>query len=279
MSRLRDCFCGVEKNHRRGLIPYIAAGDPHPQETVALMHTLVRAGADIIELGVPFSDPIADGPVIQKAYERALAHHVSLNDVFEMVHAFRQHDAHTPIVLMGYQNPVEAMGLEEFARCAAQAGVDGVLTVDLPLEESAENQHALLAQEIAPIFLLSPTTSVQRMAAICRASRAFVYYVSLKGVTGAGHIDLRDVAEHVQTIRAHTRLPISVGFGIKNAAEAAQVATFANAVVIGSALVKIIGDTRTATIARHTEVARKLSGIRRAIDTATLPNTFEYGLV
>lgn len=279
MNRIGRCFSIARKNKRRALIPYIAAGDPHPRETVDLMHTLVHAGADMIELGVPFSDPVADGAAIQQAYERALSHQVSLVDVLNMVHEFRRQDVRTPIILMGYQNPVEAMGQEKFARYAAQSGVDGVLTVDLPVEESADSQRALSAQEITSVLLLSPTTSPERLAIICSASRVFIYYVSLKGVTGASHIDTHGVAAHLQKIRRHTSLPIGVGFGIKNAVEAAQVAAFADGIVIGSALVEIIGDVATAAVARHDKVARKLSAIRCAIDAVTVTSESEYGLV
>ena len=279
MSRIRQCFATAAQHNKRVLIPYIAAGDPHPRETVGLMHTLVQSGADMIELGVPFSDPIADGRVIQHAYERALLHQVSLANILEMVAVFRQQDLCTPIILMGYQNPIEVMGLHQFAKRAAEVGVDGILTVDLPLEESSESRAALVAKGIDPIFLLSPTTSEQRLPRICEVGQGFLYYVSLKGVTGSGDLDIQDVAQHVEMIRSHTALPISVGFGIKNAQDAAQISTFADGIVIGSALVQIIGDPALEAAERKAKVSETLSAIRQAIDIVTLESEFEHGLV
>ncbi len=242
MSRLAGCFGRLRNSGRTALVPYITAADPRPEDTVALMHTLVGAGADVVELGVPFSDPMADGPVIQAACERALAHGVTLRGVLDMVAEFRRRDAATPVVLMGYSNPIEAMGPQAFVEHAARAGVDGVITVDLPPEEAqAEGMlDALDRAGVDPVFLLAPTTSEERIRRICAVARGFMYYVSLKGVTGAGHLDSGDVAEHLAIIRRHTSLPVGVGFGIKDADSAAAVAAVADAVVVGSALVDVI---------------------------------------
>lgn len=249
MNRLAERFRQVRAAKRAALVPYITAADPRPQDTVALMHVLVEAGADVIELGVPFSDPMADGPVIQAACERALKHGVGLAGVLDMVVEFRRSDAGTPVVLMGYANPIEAMTPSRFAERAAEAGVDGVIVVDLPPEEArAEGMlDALENAGVDPVFLLAPTTSEERMQRICAAARGFVYYVSLKGVTGAGYFDAAEVATRLASVRRHTSLPIAVGFGIKDAASAAAVAEVADAVVVGSALVDVIarhGDDR-----------------------------------
>lgn len=244
MSRLADCFRRLTAAGRTALVPYITAADPRPGDTVELMLALVEAGADVIELGVPFSDPMADGPVIQAAYERALTYGVTLDDVLGMVTGFRRHDAVTPVVLMGYSNPIEAMGTSEFVERAARAGVDGVITVDLPPEE-ARADGTLAAFERAgldPVFLIAPTTSEERIQHICSAARGFLYYVSLKGVTGAGHLDGAAVAERLSLIRRYTSLPLAVGFGIKDETSAVEIASVADAVVIGSALVDVIAD-------------------------------------
>lgn len=237
MSRIDARFEKLRSEGRKALIPFITAGDPNPDITVPTMHSLVAAGADIIELGVPFSDPMADGPVIQKASERALVHHVSLHRVLEMVRMFRQTDPETPVVLMGYLNPIEVIGYEAFAEEAAAAGVDGVLTVDLPPEEAGGYLQALEGLELAPIFLMAPTTAAARMDNICAAARGFVYYVAVKGVTGAGNLDVGAVAEKLGEIRKHTDLPVGVGFGIKDGPSAARVGEIADAVIVGSALV------------------------------------------
>lgn len=238
MSRIAKKFTSLRAAGRKALIPYVTAGDPNLAVTVPLMHDMVKAGADIIELGVPFSDPMADGPVIQKASERALQHHTNLHDVFGMVKAFREDDNETPVVLMGYLNPIEVMGYADFARQAGAAGVDGVLTVDLPPEEAGELVAEFAKHTIDPIFLIAPTTTDARMQTICNASGGFVYYVSLKGVTGATTLDTTAVAEKVSQIRSHTDMPVGVGFGIKDAATAAAIAEVADAVVVGSALVR-----------------------------------------
>ncbi len=242
MNRLARCFAQLQGDGRTALVPYIAAADPGLEDTVELMHILVENGADILELGVPFSDPMADGPVIQAAFERALSHGVTLKDVLGMVEEFRRRDTETPVVLMGYLNPLELFGVREFAIHAAGVGVDGMIVVDLPPEEArlmgvGENFDRA---GIAPVFLLSPTTLEQRIQRICADARGFVYYVSLKGVTGAGYFNDTDAATQVRLIRHHTELPIAVGFGIKDAVAATAVAGFADAVVVGSALVDVI---------------------------------------
>ncbi|GAB4301310.1 MAG: tryptophan synthase subunit alpha [Thiohalomonadaceae bacterium] len=266
MSRLQQTFAGLKASGRKALIPFITAGDPQPGITVPLMHTLVAAGADVIELGVPFSDPMADGPVIQRASERALAHHVSLRNVLEMVRTFRRQDADTPVVLMGYLNPVEAMGYAAFAAAAAQVGVDGLLTVDLPPEEAGELLAALQSHAIDPIFLLSPTTADSRIATICRSASGFVYYVSVKGVTGAAHLDIDGVRAQVERIRAHTDLPVGVGFGIKDADSARAVAQVADAVIVGSALVRRIEELRDDPDTLLAQTAGLIGELRRALD-------------
>jgi len=238
MSRIAACFAGLQG--KKALIPFITAGDPHPARTVELMHGLVEGGADIIELGVPFSDPMADGPVIQRASERALVHKVGLRDVLAMVAAFRQSNATTPVVLMGYLNPVFVMGYTEFAEQASKAGVDGVLTVDCPPEEAADLSAALTAAGLDPVFLIAPTTPEARVREIARHARGYVYYVSLKGVTGAGNLDIDDVARKIAALRAHIQVPIGVGFGIRDAETAKAISVAADAVVVGSRLVQEI---------------------------------------
>jgi len=240
VNRIDARFAELKAAGRTALIPYVTAGDPTPALTVPIMRRLVAAGADIVELGVPFSDPMADGPVIQRASERALAQGVGLNDVLAMVAAFREVDTVTPVVLMGYANPIEAMGAATFADRAHIAGVDGVLVVDYPPEEAAEFAALLGARALAPIFLLSPTTPEERVATVAALARGYVYYVSLKGVTGAGHLDTAAVAEAVPRIKAHVKVPVGVGFGIRDAETARAVADVSDAVVIGSRLVQIL---------------------------------------
>ena len=240
MSRIARRFQELRNQGRTALIPYITAGDPRPEVTVPLMHALVAAGADVLELGVPFSDPMADGPTIQAACERALAHHVSLHNVLDMVHEFRQQDDDTPVVLMGYLNPVEVMGYGKFAAAAQDAGVDGVLTVDLPPEEGHDLVSALKERQLDPIFLAAPTSSDQRIQQMSASGGGFLYYVSFKGVTGANRLDVQAVKDKLVQIRANTGLPVGVGFGIRDAATAAQIAEFSDAVVVGSALVSRI---------------------------------------
>lgn len=240
MSRLDATFARRRAEGRAALVPFVTAGDPSPDLTVAVVRALVAAGADAVELGVPFSDPMADGPVVQRASERALARKVGLGDVLAMVREIRRADASTPIVLMGYANPIEAMGAERFAERAREAGVDGVLVVDYPPEEAQEFAALLGAHALAPIFLVSPTTPEARIETIARLARGFVYYVSLKGVTGAGHLDTAEVARKLAQIRRHVKLPVGVGFGIRDAASACAIAEHADAVVIGSRIIQEI---------------------------------------
>jgi len=266
MSRIADCFSKLADRQRTALIPYITAGDPQPGVTVPLMHALVQAGADLIEVGVPFSDPMADGPVIQAACERALLHHTSLHDVLDMVRKFRADDTETPVILMGYLNPVEVWGYEDFARAAAAAGIDGVLTVDMPPEEAGGLTAAFRAHGIDAIFLLSPTSSDKRMEIISKSASGFIYYVSFKGVTGANRLDVKAVADKLVEVRKHTDLPVGVGFGIRDSESAANVAHLADAVVVGSVLVsKIAGLTGTPD-AIPGALADTLSEMRCAMD-------------
>ncbi|MCK5717911.1 MAG: tryptophan synthase subunit alpha [Thiomargarita sp.] len=240
MNRLNKCFNLLRTQKRAALIPFITAGDPNPELTVPLMHKLVEAGADIIELGVPFSDPMADGPVIQRASERALAAGTSLHQVLKLVKNFRVDNQITPIVLMGYLNPIEIMGYEAFSQNAQNAEVDGVLTVDLPIEEGTALNTLLRSHEIAPIFLLAPTTTAERIQRIAAQADGYLYYVSLKGVTGSADLDVNSVAEKVAEIRQYSNLPIAVGFGIKDAETAGKIAKVSDAVIVGSALVTLV---------------------------------------
>jgi len=266
MSRIATKFESLRTQGRKALIPYVTAGDPKPGITVSLMHAMVEAGADIIELGVPFSDPMADGPVIQRASERALVHHTSLQDVLEMVREFRSDNQDTPVVLMGYLNPIEVMGYETFAAAAAEAGVDAALTVDIPPEEADELLPALEKHGLNAIFLIAPTTVGSRIETICKVASGFVYYVSLKGVTGASHLNLDAVKQKLDEIRSSTDLPIGVGFGIKDAATAAAVAKVADAVVVGSALVSQVEALADAPNAIAPALAELLAEMRQAMD-------------
>lgn len=265
MSRIQPTFTSLAQQNKKALIPYITAGDPHPSHTVKLMHTLVSSGADMIELGIPFSDPMADGPVIQRASERALVHHVGLGDVLEMVKEFRQQDAKTPIILMGYANPIEAMGIVNFVDRAKAAGVDGVLTVDYPPEECVEFVALLKSREIDPIFLLSPTTDSSRVSAIVNQASGFVYYVSLKGVTGSQNLDIVQVTDRLKDIRTKTSLPIGVGFGVRDAQTARQVAAIADAIVVGSRMVQEIENSSEQDL--FANLAALTSELRNAIDS------------
>ena len=249
---------------RTVLIPYVTAGDPSLATTAAILDTLAEAGADIIELGVPFSDPMADGPVIQRASERALAQGVSLRHVLDLVAQFRKRNAHTPIVLMGYANPIEAMGEGEFVERATAAGVDGVIVVDYPPEEARDFAALAAARGLAPIFLLSPTTPIARMSLVADMARGYVYYVSLKGVTGAGHLDTGEVAARLAEIRRHVSLPVGVGFGIRDAASARAIAAHADAVVIGSRIIEEI--ERGPADEAPARVGAWLATIRAAVD-------------
>ncbi|MDO9371634.1 MAG: tryptophan synthase subunit alpha [Gammaproteobacteria bacterium] len=266
MNRITQCFAALRTQKRKALIPFITAGDPNPDLTVPLMHAMVSAGANIIELGVPFSDPMADGPVIQRASERALKHHMSLRHVLDTVREFRTRDNATPVVLMGYLNPVEMMGYEAFARAAAASGVDGVLTVDMPPEEAADLVAALQAHAIAPIFLLAPTSTPKRISMVNALAQGYLYYVSIKGVTGAATLDVEAVGRKLDEIRALTKLPLGVGFGIKDAATAARVAQLADAVIVGSALVQKIEQLEHEPDKIMPEIAALLAGMRRAMD-------------
>ncbi len=266
MSRIAQRFAELKSQKRKALIPFVTAGDPNPTVTVPLLHAMVEAGADLLELGVPFSDPMAEGPVIQKACERALAHHVSLHDVLDMVKEFRQRDTATPIVLMGYMNPVEIMGYQAFAQAAAEAGVDGLLTVDMPPEEAGDLVAVLAEADIDPIFLLAPTSIDERIAKICAAASGFVYYVSLKGVTGAANLDVAAVEHKVEQIRKHTDLPIGVGFGIRDAETARRVAAVADAVVVGSAVVNRVAENAEQPEKINEAVTSLLREMRNAMD-------------
>ncbi|MEY3219110.1 MAG: hypothetical protein RIT27_467 [Pseudomonadota bacterium] len=264
MNRLQTCFADCRAKQRKALIPFITAGDPNPTLTVSFLHALVAAGADILELGVPFSDPMADGPVIQRASERALKYQVSLRQVFEMVKEFRTQNTQTPIVLMGYLNPLEAYTYQAVAKDAANAGVDGFLIVDLPPEEADAFVKALQPYEINTIFLISPTTDVDRIKLIANQASGFIYYVSVKGVTGSADLDIQAVSDKLATVRAHTTLPIGVGFGIKNAETAANVAKIADAIIVGSALVQLIETTEESQLI--SALSHTLADIRRGID-------------
>ena len=264
MSRIAARFEDLARGRRKALIPYITAGDPSPALTLPLLHALVEAGADIIELGVPFSDPMADGPVIQRSGERALKHGVGLGDVLGMVREFRSRDARTPLVLMGYANPIEAMGTREFLAGARTAGVDGVIVVDYPPEECAEFAAAAQAHDIDPIFLLAPTSTDKRIHDVARCGSGYIYYVSLRGVTGASHLDLSEVSKRIPQIRAATKLPIGVGFGIRDAESARRVAQSADAVVIGSRIIQEI--EAGAPAEAPARVKRFLAPIRQALD-------------
>jgi tryptophan synthase alpha chain len=264
MSRIAAKFEALRRAGRKALIPYIMAGDPELASTVPLLRALVEAGSDVIELGVPFSDPMADGPVIQRAGERALKNRVGLADVLKAVAEFRKADATTPIVLMGYANPIESMGVERFVQEAKLAGVDGTIVVDYPPEECAEFAKLAKANGIDPVFLLAPTSTERRIREVAKIASGYIYYVSLKGITGAGHLDISDVVRHLPAIRAATSVPVGVGFGIRDAASARQIAEVADGVVIGSRIIQEIeaGDAAGAPA----RVKAFLAPIRKAID-------------
>jgi len=259
MSRLHKRLEACRQARRKALIPFVTAGFPKPEWTVEAMHQLVTSGADVIELGIPFSDPMADGPVIQQSSEQAIAQGVCLGNVLDMVNEFRQQDKETPVVLMGYLNPLERYGHDAFVKDAAAAGVDGVLLVDSPVEESAGLLDLLRKHRLDQIFLVAPTTDAERLPRILQAASGFVYCVSLKGVTGSARLDTSELAEKIATIRALSDLPVAVGFGVSDADSAQAVARHADAVVIGSALVRVMG-----------ECADKDS-LLRAIDTFLAP--------
>ena len=264
MSRIAPTFAALRARGRKALIPYIAAGHPFAETGVDIMLAMAGAGADVIELGVPFSDPMDDGPVIQKASERALANGIGTRQVLDMVRRFRSSDDATPVVLMGYANPVERYGIARFIADASAAGVDGVLVVDYPPEESEAFSAALKENGIDPIFLLAPTSTEERMRQVGRVASGYVYYVALKGVTGAGHLDTEAVARMIPRIRAHVHIPVGVGFGIRDGATARAVADAADAVVIGSALVQLLDGCTRENVAAA--AAGFVADIRSALD-------------
>lgn len=266
MSRIEATFAALREDRRCALVPFVTAGDPQPSVTVPVMHALVAAGANILELGVPFSDPMADGPVIQRASERALAQGMTLSRVLAMVAEFRRDDAITPVVLMGYLNPFEVAGYEDFAEAAADAGVDGILTVDLPPEEADGFRTALRSRGIDLIFLLAPNSDEERIVRVCAQASGFVYYVSLKGVTGAAHLDVADVETRVQRIKSLTDLPVGVGFGIRDGDTAARIASISDAVVVGSALINRMEASMDTPSRIPQEVAALVASMRTAMD-------------
>lgn len=273
MSRLSGVFSDLQAKNRKGLIPYVVAGDPSPEGTVSLLHSLVEAGADVLEVGVPFSDPMSEGPVIQQGHERALANGMSLQRVLEMVAAFRRDNEATPIVMMGYANPIERFGYDAFATACADAGVDGLITVDLPPEEVDAIDGALASVGLDNIFLISPTTPEARMQTIVERARGFIYYVAVKGVTGSGQLDADEVARSISVIRQKTTLPVAVGFGIKDATSASAVAASADAVIVGSALIaemqqKAQSGADLEEIQIHGAAVKLLQSIRAGVDSS-----------
>ena len=266
MSRIAATFAALREDGRCALVPFVTAGDPQPSVTVPVMHALVAAGANVLELGVPFSDPMADGPVIQRASERALAQGMTLSRVLAMVAEFRRDDATTPVVLMGYLNPFEVAGYEDFAEAAADAGVDGILTVDLPPEEADGFRDALRSRDIDLIFLLAPNSDEERIVRVCAQASGFVYYVSLKGVTGAAHLDVADVEARVQRIKSLTDLPVAVGFGIRDGDTAARIASVSDAVVVGSALINRMEASMDTPSRIPQEVGALVASMRTAMD-------------
>ena len=275
MSRLTELFSRLKRQQKRALIPYVVAGDPSPSGTVQLLHRLVAAGADVLEVGVPFSDPMSEGLVIQLGHERALANGITLRAVLDLVQEFRLDNTETPVVLMGYANPIERFGYDAFAEASANAGVDGLITVDLPPEEVERLDSALMRVGIDNILLISPTTANERIKTIVGRARGFIYYVAVKGVTGSGQLDVDEVAERVAVIRGLTDLPIAVGFGIKDAESAQRVAGVADAVVVGSALInemvrKSQTDVHAEEIQIHEAAVKLLERIRVGVDSSHL---------
>ncbi|MGF6753161.1 tryptophan synthase subunit alpha [Paraburkholderia sp. GAS42] len=265
MSRIKNTFSALAEQGKKGLIPFMTAGDPDPARTVEFMHALAAGGADVIELGVPFSDPMADGPVIQASSERALAKGVSLRTVLADVKRFREKDDKTPVVLMGYANPIERMGADAFATAAKDAGVDGVLVVDYPPEESATFAEKMRAAGIDPIFLLAPTSTDDRIAEVGKIASGYVYYVSLKGVTGAANLDVSSIAGKIPAIKSRVPLPVGVGFGIRDAETARSVAEVSDAVVIGSRIVQLLQQASPETAADT--LKRFIAEVRQAVDS------------
>lgn len=262
MSRIQDTFASLKSAQKKALVPFITAGDPNPEATVMILHAMVAAGADMIELGMPFSDPMADGPVIQAADERALAGHTNVQTALDIVQAFRKNDAKTPIILMGYLNPIIAFGYHDFAQTAKNVGVDGVLLVDLPVDAEDELHQALVDNELDCIYLLSPTTTQTRTQQIITSARGYLYYISLKGVTGSGNLDIADVEKHVASIKSQTDLPVLVGFGIKDASTAKALGNIADGVIVGSALVQHIADHQTTPQLAADKISALLTAIR-----------------
>lgn len=264
-DRITATFKHLAEQGRTALIPYVTAGFPTVETTVALMHAMADAGADVIELGVPFSDPMADGPVIQKANDKALANGMTALSLLDMVREFRQEDGRTPVVLMGYANPIEAMGTEVFVEAARSAGVDGLLVVDRPPEESGEFARIVRDAGMSPIFLVAPTSTDERINAVAEIGAGYVYYVSLKGVTGAGHLDVDDVAHHLQRIRRYVELPVGVGFGIRDAQTAAQIADHSDAVVIGTRIIQLLEEGAAEEAVQR--VRSFIGDVREALDS------------
>ncbi|TWI62221.1 tryptophan synthase alpha chain [Pseudoduganella lurida] len=264
MSRIAQTFTALKAQQKTGLVTFITAGDPSPALTVPLLHALVAGGADVLELGVPFSDPMAEGPVIQRACERALVHGIGIRHVFEYVREFRKTNQHTPVVLMGYANPIERIGIEAFIAQSREVGADGAIVVDYPPEECEEFAAQMREAGLDLIFLLAPTSTEERIAQVAKVGSGFSYYVSLKGVTGAGNIDTAQVAERIAAIRQHVSLPIGVGFGIRDAATAKALAGVADAVVIGSRIIQEIEASEPD--AAPAAVQAFVSGIRAALD-------------
>ena len=273
MSRLEGVFSQLKASQRKALVSYVVAGDPSPEGTAELLHQLVAAGADVLEVGVPFSDPMSEGVVIQQGHERALANGMTLRGVLQIVAEFREQDQSTPIVMMGYANPIERFGYERFAAAGAEAGVDGLITVDLPPEEVERLESALREHELDNIFLISPTTPEDRIRTIVDRASGFIYYVAVKGVTGSGQLNVAEVADRVSLIRNMTALPIAVGFGIKDADSARAVAGVADAVVVGSALIDQMvragsADSSLDEIQIHQAAVKLLQSIREGVDSS-----------
>jgi tryptophan synthase alpha chain len=266
VSRLAGTFEHLNRAGRKALIPFITAGDPAPDFTVPLMHAMVEAGVDVIELGVPFSDPMADGPVIQRASERALAHKMSLTKTLAIANEFRKTNQKTPVVLMGYLNPIEAMGYEGFANAAQSADIDGVLTVDLPPEEGEQCSALLKEHDIDTIFLLAPNSSDERIRKMAAVGSGYLYYVSLKGVTGAGHLNAADVENKLKQIKAITSLPVGIGFGVKDAETAKTISALGDGVVVGSALISKIESNLDNPERAKSQIIDLLSAMRLAMD-------------
>lgn len=263
MSKIKPVFDSLDKKQSKALIPFITAGDPDPEMTIEILHTLVDAGADMIELGIPFTDPMADGPVIQRASERAIANNVGIKKTIEIVKEFRQKNKHTPIILMGYANPMEAIGIDLFIQLIHEAHVDGVITVDYPPEEAKSFVEKLKEKNIDTIFLLSPTTEDKRIKLIIEQATGFIYYVSLKGVTGSANIDIDQVTERVRNIKRYTKLPIGVGFGVRDAKTAKEVALISDAVVIGSRIVQEIENSSRADLISN--IKKLMTEMKQAI--------------